>query len=111
MTALRNSTYFRGENLIASSIGMLPTFLMRRTVDRSGRETTVKATDHPLYRLLKKRPNSFQTAFEFKSYMQQIVLRDGNAYGLIVQDYRGRPAQIIPLPAARAPRSCRTTGF
>ncbi len=103
MTALRNSTYFRGENLISSAIGMLPTFLMRRTVDRDGREKIEKATDHPLYRLLKKRPNAYQTAFEFKSYMQQLALRDGNAYGLIVPDYRGRAAQIIPL----ARRSCK----
>jgi len=97
MTALRNSTYFRGENLISSAIGMLPTFLMRRTIDSRGREKIEKATDHPLYQLLKKRPNTFQTAFEFKSYMQQLALRDGNAYGLIVPDYRGRAAQIIPL--------------
>lgn len=97
MTALRNSTYFRGENLIASSIGMLPTFLMRRTIDRNGKERIEKATDHPLYRVLKKRPNSYQTAFEFKSYMQQLALRDGNAYGLIIPDYRGRTDQIIPL--------------
>jgi HK97 family phage portal protein len=97
MTALRNSTYFRGENLISSSIGMLPTFLMRRTVDADGHEKIEKATDHPLFRLLKKRPNGYQTAFEFKSYMQQLALRDGNAYGLIVPDYRGRAAQIIPL--------------
>lgn len=97
-TALRNSTYFRGENLISSSIGMLPTFLMRRTVDSQGREKVVKATDHPLYRVLKRRPNAYQTAFEFKSHMQQMALRDGNAYGLIVPDYRGRVAQIVPLP-------------
>jgi HK97 family phage portal protein len=98
LTALRNSTYFRGENLISSAIGMLPTFLMRRTIGPDGRERIEKATDHPLYRLLKKRPNGYQTAFEFKSYMQQLALRDGNAYGLIVPDYRGRAAQIIPLP-------------
>ncbi len=97
MTALRNSTYFRGENLICSSIGMLPTFLMRRTVGADGKEKIEKATDHPLYRLLKKRPNGYQTALEFKSYMQQLALRDGNAYGLIVPDFRGRAAQIIPL--------------
>lgn len=97
MTALRNSTYFRAENLISSAIGMLPTFLMRKTVGRDGLEKIEKATDHPLYRVLKKRPNSYQTALEFKSYMQQLALRDGNAYGLIVPDYRGRTAQIIPL--------------
>lgn len=98
LTALRNSTYFRGENLISSAIGMLPTFLMRRKTDSNGRETIEKATDHPLYRVLKKRPNSYQTAFEFKSYMQQLALRDGNAYGLIIPDYRGRTGQIVPLP-------------
>ena len=97
MVALRNSTYFRAENLISSSIGMLPTFLMRRKVDRDGVETITKATDHPLYRVLKKRPNTYQTAFEFKSYMQQLALRDGNSYGLIVPDYRGRTSQIVPL--------------
>jgi HK97 family phage portal protein len=97
MVALRNSTYFRAENLISSSIGMLPTFLMRKKVGPDGKETISKATDHPLYRVLKKRPNSYQTAFEFKSYMQQLALRDGNAYGLIVPDYRGRTSQIVPL--------------
>ena len=97
MVALRNSTYFRAENLISSSIGMLPTFLMRRKVARDGTETTTKATDHPLYRVLKKRPNGYQTAFEFKSYMQQLALRDGNAYGLNIPDYRGRISQIVPL--------------
>lgn len=97
MTALRNSTYFRGENLISSAIGMLPTFLMRKTIGPDGKELIEKATDHPLYRLLKKRPNGYQTALEFKSYMQQLALRDGNAYGLIIPDFRGRAAQIIPL--------------
>lgn len=97
MVALRNSTYFRAENLISSSIGMLPTFLMRRKIAADGSETISKATDHPLYRVLKKRPNTYQTAFEFKSYMQQIALRDGNAYGYIVPDYRGRTSQIVPL--------------
>jgi len=57
LTALRNSAYFRSENLIASSIGMLHTFLMRRKMDSRGREIIEKATDHPLYRVLKKRPN------------------------------------------------------
>lgn len=97
LVALRNSTYFRGENLISSAIGMLPTFLMRRTVDAAGTERISKAKDHPLYRVLHKRPNSYQTALEFKSYMQQLALRDGNAYGFIVPDFRGRVAQIVPM--------------
>lgn len=95
--ALRNSTFFRAANLIASSIGMLPTHLMRRVTDADGSEKISKAKDHPLYRVLHKRPNTYQTAFEFKSYMQLLALLDGNAYALIVRGLRGKVVQLIPL--------------
>lgn len=91
--ALRNSTFFRAANLISSSIGMLPTHLMRRKADG----TREKARDHPLYRLLHKRPNAYQTAFEFKSYMQLLALLDGNAYGLIIRGLGNKPVAIVPL--------------
>lgn len=99
--ALRNSTFFRAVNLIAGSIGMLPTHLMRRSIV-NGRERIEKARDHALYRILHKRPNQYQTAFEFKSYMQTLALLDGNAYALIVRGMvRGKSNQVIaliPLP-------------
>lgn len=99
--ALRNSTFFRAVNLIAGSIGMLPTHLMRRSIV-DGRERIEKARDHALYRILHKRPNQYQTAFEFKSYMQTLALLDGNAYALIVRGMvRGKANQVIaliPLP-------------
>lgn len=94
--ALRNSTFFRALNVIAGSIGMLPTHLMRRhMVD--GVEKIEKAKDHPLYRVLHKRPNGYQTAFEFKSYMQSLALLDGNAYALIVRGLGGKVVQLVPL--------------
>lgn len=95
--ALRNSTFFRAVQLISASIGMLPMHLMRRTVDAQGVERIEKAKDHPLYRLLHKRPNSFQTALEFKSYMQGLALLDGNAYALIIRGLRGKVVQLVPL--------------
>ncbi|MCP4028563.1 MAG: phage portal protein [Sphingomonas sp.] len=96
--ALRNSTFFRAANLIASSMGMLPTHLMRRTTAADGKETIGKAKDHPLYRVLLKRPNAYQTAFEFKSYMQLLALLDGNAYALIVRGIvRGKANQILHI--------------
>ncbi len=98
LISLRNSTFFRAVNLIAASIGMLPTFLMRRTVDARGQEHIEKAKDHPLYRVLHKRPNTYQTAFEFKSYMQQLALRQGNAYALIIRGLGGKVVQLVPLP-------------
>jgi len=96
--ALRNSTFFRAATLIASSMGMLPTHLMRRTTDATGKENIEKAKDHPLYRVLHKRANTYQTAFEFKSYMQLVALLDGNAYALIIRGMvRGKGNQIVQL--------------
>lgn len=96
--ALKNSGFFRATNLIASSVGMLPTQLHRRKADG----TTEKAKDHPLYRVLAKRPNSYQTAFEFKAYMQFVALLDGNAYARIVWGMRGGKRAVLHLvPFAR----------
>jgi len=91
--ALRNSTFYRGCFLIAGSIGMLPLHLIRRKPDG----TTEKAKNHPLFKVLHRRPNSYQTAIEFKSYMQLVALLDGNAYALVIR--QGRDVrELIPLP-------------
>lgn len=90
--ALRNSTFFRAMSLHCGSMGMLPLHLRRR----NGRETE-KATDHPLFNVLHRKPNDFQTASRFKSYMQLVALLDGTAYALKVRS-RGAVRQLIPLP-------------
>ena len=90
--ALRNSTFFRAMSLIAWSMGMLPLHLMRRKAD--GR--TEKAKDHPLFNVLHRKANSYQTASQFKSYMQLMALLDGNAYALKVKS-RGAVRELIPL--------------
>lgn len=94
--ALRNSTLFRAASLIAGSMGMLPIHLMRRLDDG----TTEKAKDHPLYNVLHRKANSFQTAGQFKSYMQIAAFLDGNAFALKVRS-RGAVREIIPLPRGR----------
>ncbi|MGF3028132.1 phage portal protein, partial [Methylobacterium aquaticum] len=90
--ALKNSTFFRAVTLISSSIGMLPIHLMRRPAGGKAE----KARDHPLFKVLHKRPNAFQTPFEFKSYMQTCALLDGNAYALIIRGVRGIN-QLVPF--------------
>ncbi len=91
--ALRNSTFFRSVSLIATAIGMLPIHLMRRLASGD----TEEATDHPLYTVLKRKPNDYQTPLEFKSQMQMAALLDGNAYALVVRGFRGRIIALIPL--------------
>lgn len=98
LLAMKNSGFFRACNLIASAVGMLPTQLHRRL---DGGKTE-KAKDHPLYRVLAKRPNGYQTAFEFKSYMQLVALLDGNAYARVVWGLRrGKRTVLALLPYPR----------
>ena len=81
--AMRNSVFYRGTSLIAGSIGMLPLSMFRRKADG----TTEKATDHPLYSVLKLDPlgNGSMTPSEFKSFMQLAALFDGNAFARVVR--------------------------
>lgn len=91
--AMRNTTVLRCVSLIAFSIGMLPLHLRRKS-DRS------KAADHPLFRVLHRRPNAWQTAFEFRSFMQQRALVDGDAFALIVRS-GPRITALVPFAAGK----------
>lgn len=93
--ALRNPAMFRAVSLISNSIGMLPTHVLDQ-------DTGEKAKDHPLFRLLHRRPNDWQTAFDFKSTMQLRALAKGDAYALIVRSPDVRtgkkyPVRLVPL--------------
>lgn len=92
-TAMKNTTVLRCVSLIAFSIGMLPLHMQRKD-DKS------KANDHPLFRVLHRKPNAWQTAFEFRSLMQQRALVDGNAYAMIVRS-GGRVTQLVPLSGSK----------
>lgn len=94
--ALKNSTFFRAVNLIASSIGMLPLHLIERKAN-GDRE---RAREHPVYRVLHRRPNDYQTPLEFKAYMQGRALLRGNAYAYKVKGVRGVKS-LIPLDPQR----------
>jgi len=91
--AVRNPTVFRCLDLICGTVAMLP-FKVHRELPSGGTEV---AKDHPLHRLLHRRPNDWQTPFEFKGLMQYraLVHRKG-AIALIVRGVRG-PTAMLPL--------------
>ncbi|RNF32943.1 phage portal protein [Paracoccus methylarcula] len=62
--AMKNTAVFRSVSLVAFSIGMLPLHLFHTGDERE------KARKHPLFRVLYRRPNDWQTAFEFRQLMQ-----------------------------------------
>ncbi|MBO9398741.1 phage portal protein [Shimia sp. R9_2] len=91
-SAMRNTTIIRCVSLISFSIGMLPLHLQRKD-DKSN------ATEHPLFRLLHRRPNPWQTAFEFRSLLEQRALQHGDAYARKV--YSGNKLlYLIPMNPA-----------
>ncbi|MBN7755530.1 phage portal protein [Nitratireductor aquimarinus] len=95
--AMRNPTVFRCVSLISYAMGMLPLNLLNAG-------TKEKARDHPLYPLLHREPNNWQTAFNFRELMQRRALINGDAYALIVRS-GNRVIRLVPLdPGMVEPR-------
>lgn len=91
--AMRNTTVLRCVSLISYAVGMLPLHLMHK-------DDKAKASDHPLYRVLHRKPNGWQTAFEFRSLMQQRALQHGDAFARIVRT-GNRVTQLVPIDSTR----------
>ena len=92
--ALENMALLRCVSLISESIGMLPLNLTIRGEEKA------YAVDHPLYRVLKRRPNEFQGPYKFKSTMQLRALIYGNAYARVI--WRGNTVvRLIPLDSRK----------
>ncbi len=90
--AMKNPTVLRCVSILSQTMGMLPLHLL----DKKTREP---AKDHPLYRVLHRKPNKFQTAYEFRMLMQLRAVTKKNAYALIVRSPldKRKILQLIPL--------------
>lgn len=87
--AMKNTTVHRCTSLISFAVGMLP-------LNLHDKETMEVATEQPLHKLLHRRPNVWQSAFEFRSLMQFRALLYGNAYAYKVTS-GPRILQLVPL--------------
>lgn len=91
--AMRNTAVLRSVTLVSSAIGMLPLHVIDA-------ETKEKVRDHPLSTLLHRRPNDWQTAFNFRQLMQRRALTEGGGMALIIRS-RGIVQRLVPLEPAR----------
>lgn len=95
--ALKNPTVFRCIDLLCSSIATLALNVHRE--DERGYLHPAK--DHPVHRLLRHRPNEWQTPFEFKALMQfRVLTEDNGAIAMIVRS-GNRPVALLPLHPSR----------
>jgi HK97 family phage portal protein len=91
--ALQVSTVFACARVIAEGLSQIPCQL-QRTSASGGRELAV---DHPLYDLLSRAPNDYQTSFEFREMLAFHLVLESNAFVFVSRDTKGRPIELLPL--------------
>lgn len=74
--SVQNPTVSAAINLIAGTIAKLPVILYFKKND----DSRIRATWHPLYTVLKRRPNPEESIFTFLYRLVRYLLENGNAY-------------------------------
>jgi HK97 family phage portal protein len=91
-TAMQVTTVMACVRIRSQDVAKLPPMISR--VGKDG--TRTDARNEPLFKLFRK-PNDWQTWFEFCEMMQVGLLLRGNAYAVVIRDGRGRPLQMVPI--------------
>ena len=91
--AMRIATVHACVKVLSEDVAALPLNVYRRLPD-GGKE---KATEHPLYNLLRYSPNPDMTAMAMRESMMMSLLLYGNAYAYIAYRADGRVAALYPL--------------
>jgi HK97 family phage portal protein len=78
--------------IISGAVATLPIAVKRRVDER----TREDASDNALWKLLRRKPNRWQTPSQFRRMLQAHLLLRGKAYAMIVWS-RGAPIELVPL--------------
>lgn len=88
--AMSASVVFRCVNLLASTIAKLP-------LKMRDRETSVPLDTHPVARVIGRRPNRWQTSYQWRAMQMTHLLLRGNAYSEMVFGPAGEIQELMPL--------------
>lgn len=91
--ALKCSTALAAVRALSQGIAQSSFGLFKPTVDGRGMEPAIK---HPLYRLLYRQPNEWQTSYEFRETLMIHAVLTGNGFAFINR-VGGRVVELIPL--------------
>ncbi|SNZ21712.1 phage portal protein [Cohaesibacter gelatinilyticus] len=92
-TALKVAAVFACVRIISGAVANLPIHVKRR-IDAETRED---ASGHFLWKLLRKKPNRWQTPSQYRRMMQAHLLLRGNAYSLKVKGVQGKVVELLPM--------------
>ena len=104
-SAMRHTTVFACVQAIADTLGSVTLNIYRK--QNSIRQI---ASKHPLYKLLKYKPNPNLTRIDFIRMVVQDLLLRGNHYSQIVRNNRGEVIGLYPLLADNMEVKARTSG-
>lgn len=92
--ALGVTAFWNAVVIIAGTVGTLPLKIYRKRAG-GGKDT---APEHPLYDVLHRRPNPWQTSTEYREMLQGHALCRGNHFSQIVRDPKsGYVTDLVPL--------------
>lgn len=91
-SALRDSTVWRGVNVLAAGVAVLPIDVHREVGEGKGKEPLRK---DPWRARLRRKPNRLQTSYRWRHHMMGHVVLGGNYYALNLGD------QLYPLDPSR----------
>lgn len=103
-SAMQLSSFWAGIRLISESIGSMPFNLYK--LDASGRKI---AAEHPLHRVLTRKPNQYQTDVEFWESMALNLAISGNAYA-IIQRLGDEIVGLLPVSSSQVETSLLPDG-
>lgn len=96
-SAMQVGAVFGCVRILSGAVANVPLHIKRRVNDGERQD----ATDAPAWKLLRQRPNHFQTARQFRKILEVDVLTEGNAYAHITRAINGDPIQLIRLDPTR----------
>src|SRR5690606_24274372 len=91
-SAMRVAAVYACVRIISGAVATLPLHIKRRVDER----TREDASDTPIWTVLRRKPNRWQTPSQFRRMLQAHLLLRGNAYAMIVRS-RGLVQELIPL--------------
>jgi HK97 family phage portal protein len=96
--AKKISAWYRGRDILATSLAMLPLGMNERLPNDQGRDA---APEHPLHDLIHRKPNGWQDSFQWRRQAMFHIIDHGNHYSRIVGGGRGFVDQLWPLDPKR----------
>ena len=106
-TAQKLSAWYRGRDILATVLAMLPFPIYQRLPHDGGSEPD---PEHPLYDVIHDQTNDVDDAFQWKRGQMFDLIDHGHGYNWIVEGRRGFAHQLVPIePTLVTPKRLYTT--